>query len=143
MKKRKFIIDVKEREKFLEVFTLLDYKIESETKRENNLVITLIKEKENFETSRVEKELIPNIIPMWLLLIPAALVIAVMTAYLIVHLGHLWEVEKFVKFLAFFIPAAVLLGIDAVIFFVRSNAITKIIKNQPTLINDIKNRLKK
>ena len=143
MKKRKFIIDVKEREKFLEVFTLLDYKIESETKRENNLVITLIKEKEVFEASRVEKELIPNIIPMWLLLIPAALVIAVMTAYLIVHLGHLWEVEKFVKFLAFFIPAAVLLGIDAVIFFVRSNAITKIIKNQPTLINDIKNRLKK
>ena len=143
MKKRKFIIDVKEREKFLEVFTLLDYKIESETKRENNLVITLIKEKEDFEASRVEKELIPDIIPMWLLLIPAALVIAVMTAYLIVHLGHLWEVEKFVKFLAFFIPAAVLLGIDAVIFFVRSNAITKIIKNQPTLINDIKNRLKK
>ena len=143
MKKRKFIIDVKEREKFLEVYTLLDYKIESETKRENNLVITLIKEKEDFEASRVEKELIPNITPMWLLLIPAALVIAVMTAYLIVHLGHLWEVEKFVKFLAFFIPAAVLLGIDAVIFFVRSNAITKIIKNQPTLINDIKNRLKK
>lgn len=143
MKKRKFIIDVKEREKFLEVFTLLNYKIESETNRGNDLVITLIKEKEDFETSRVEKELIPNIIPMWLLLIPAALVIAVMTAYLIVHLGHLWEVEKFVKFLAFFIPAAVLLGIDAVIFFVRSNAITKIIKNQPTLINDIKNRLKK
>lgn len=143
MKKRKFIIDVNERAKFLEVFTLLDYKIESETPRGNNLEITLIKEKEDLETSVVENNLIPRIIPMWWLLIPAVLVICIMTAYMVVQFGKLWDVDKYVKFLTFFIPAAVLIGVDAIIFMVRSNAISKIIKNQPTLIQDIKNRLKK
>ena len=143
MKKRKFIIDASEKEKFVEVFTLLDYKIESETARENNLEITLIKEKEDLATSVVENDLVPRIIPMWWLLIPAVLVICIMTAYMIVQFGKLWDVDKFVKFLTFFIPAAVLIGVDAIIFIVRSNAISKIIKNQPTLIQDIKNRLKK
>lgn len=143
MKKRKFIIDVNERAKFLEVFTLLDYKIESETPRGNNLEITLIKEKEDLETSVVENDLVPRIIPMWWLLIPAVLVICIMTAYMIVQFGKFWDVDKYVKFFTFFIPAAVLIGVDAIIFMVRSNAISKIIKNQPTLIQDIKNRLKK
>ena len=143
MKKRKFIIGKAEREKFLEVFTLLHYKVESETPRGEDLVISLIREKDDPEVSRIENEYIPKIIPIWTLLIPAVLVICIMTAYLIVHFGHLWEVDKFIKFLTFFIPAAVLLGVDVIIFFLRSHALTKIIKGQPELIKELNNRLKK
>lgn len=143
MKKRKFIIDRAEREKFLEVFTLLDYSVESETPRGNDIIFIIKKEEEDFTTSVVEHELIPNIPPLWWLFIPAALVIIIMTVYLIVQLGHLWTADKFLKFLVFFIPSAVLLAVDAVIYFVRGRAITKIAKNQPSLINEIKNRLNK
>ena len=143
MKKRKFIIAPQEREKFLEVFTLLGYKVESKTPRGNDISFILIKEKDDVEASIVEHDLIPTILPMWWLLIPALLVIAIMTAYFIVQFAHLWDVDKYLKFFVFFIPAAILLGVDALIFFFRSRAITKIIKNQPTLISDIKNRLNK
>lgn len=143
MKKRKFIIGQNEREKFIEVFSLLGYSIESETPRNNGLLIIIKKDNDDPNLAQLEKEFIPSIVPLWTLLILAALVIMIMTAYVVIHFAQLWDVDKYIKFLVFFVPAAVLLAVDTLLFFLRSNAINKIARNQPTMANDIKNRLKK
>ena len=144
MKVRKFVILKKEYDKFMPVVELLGYKSQKCEEKNDSYRLTLARDNDNNEKINfLENKYIPKIIPFWLIIIPIAIIFALMTTYLIVEFAHLWEVDKIIKFLVFFIPSSLLLAVVVLIYFLRSNQINKIASNQRILYNLISEELQK
>ena len=85
------------------------------------------------EMVEIEKETSPNLIPFWVLIIFVGVAFALVTAALIVSL--LKALEPMMCFFIFFIPAAVFLSLDVVVFYLRSKQLMKYLQNEKEIVN--------
>ena len=117
---------------------LFDWKLIKEEKHENAPSILYFERDENIpyyqEMVLIENEISPHLIPFWVLLIFVALAFSLITAALIVSLLRVMEAT--VCFFSFFIPAAVLLSVDVVIFYLRSKQMMKYLANEQELVKN-------
>ena len=64
-----------------------------------------------------------------------------MTAYLVITLTHVWNIDKVIQFITFFVPSSLLLMVDFGLFFLRSKQFNQIARIQKDLYNIISKEL--
>lgn len=142
MKKRKFVVSKPEIDRFLPVVSLLGYETLSKEEKNGSIVFTMKRENDSvFKVNYVEHKYITTIVPFWTLLIPIILIFIVMTAYLVITLTHVWNIDKVIQFITFFIPSSLLLMVDFGLFFLRSKQFNQIARIQKDLYNIISKEL--
>ena len=142
MKKRKFVVSKPEIDRFLPVVSLLGYETLSKEEKNGSIVFTMKRENDSdFKVNYVEHKYIPTIVPFWTLLIPIILIFIVMTAYLVITLTHVWNIDKVIQFITFFVPSSLLLMVDFGLFFLRSKQFNQIARIQKDLYNIISKEL--
>ena len=92
------------------------------------------------EMVEIEKETSPKLIPFWVLLIFVGLAFALITTALIMAITKV--MEPMVCFLAFFIPASVFLGVDVLIFYLRSKQLLKYLNNEKEIVKQAEEKMK-
>lgn len=91
------------------------------------------------EMVEIEKETSPNLIPFWVLLIFVGIAFALVTAALICSLLKVFD--AMMCFFIFFIPAAVFLSADVVVFYLRSKQLMKYLQNEKDIVNQAETKM--
>ena len=124
---------------------LFDWKLIKEEKRENAPSILYFERNENVpyyqEMVEIEKETSPKLIPFWVLLIFVGIAFSLMTVALILSLAKIKGLDSMKTFLIFFIPAAVCLSIDVLIFYLRSRQLMKYLANEREIVQEAEKKM--
>lgn len=125
---------------------LFDWKLVKEDKKENAPSILTFERDENVpyyqEMVQVEKETSPHLMPFWPIIAVVALAFVTMTTYLILFLAlkNTTDIKQY--FLAFFIPAALLLLVDVLLFYLRSKQLMKYLQNEDAVVQNAEEKMK-
>lgn len=125
---------------------LFDWRLVKEEKKENAPSLLTFERDENVpyyqEMVAVEKETSPRLMPFWPVIAVVALAFITMTTYLILFfaLRQTTDIKKY--FLAFFIPAAVLLLLDVLLFYLRSKQLMNYLKNEEAIVKNAEEKMK-
>lgn len=124
---------------------LFDWKLVKEEKKENAPSTLYFERNENVpyyrEMVEIEKETSPNLIPFWVLLIFVGMAFALVTTALIISLLKIPGLEPIKCFLYFFIPAAVCLFVDVIIFYLRSRQLMKYLTNERDIVKKAEEKM--
>lgn len=92
------------------------------------------------EMVEIEKESSPKLIPFWALLVFVGLAFMLITTALI--LAILKVMNPMVCFLSFFIPAALFLSTDVLLFYLRSKQLLKYLNNEQEIVKQAEEKMK-
>ena len=124
---------------------LFDWKLVKEEKKEGAPSTLYFERDETVpyyqEMVEVEKEISPQLIPFWVLLIPIAISFALVTTYLILYLAMRPNFEVLKYFLILFVPSMVMLLLDTGIFWLRSRQLMNYLKNEETLVKNAEEKM--
>ena len=124
---------------------LFDWKLVKEEKKEGAPSTLYFERDETVpyyqEMVEVEKEISPQLIPFWVLLIPIAIAFALVTTYLILYLSLRPNFDVFKFFLILFVPSMIMLLIDTGIFWLRSKQLMNYLKNEETLVKNAETKM--
>ena len=124
---------------------LFDWKLVKEEKKEGAPSTLYFERDETVpyyqEMVEVEKEISPQLIPFWVLLIPIAISFALVTTYLILYLVMRPNFEVLKYFLILFVPSMVMLLLDTGIFWLRSKQLMNYLKNEETLVKNAEEKM--
>ena len=124
---------------------LFDWKLIKEEKKENAPSILYFERNENVpyyqEMMEIEKETSPQLIPFWALLIFVGIAFSLMTVALILYLLKIKGLDSLKVFLFFFIPAAVCLSVDVVLFYLRSKQLMKYLANERDIVQQAEQKM--
>ena len=125
---------------------LFDWKLIKEEKKENAPSILYFERDENVpyyqEMVQIEKETSPNLIPFWVLLIFVGIAFSLVTTALIISLLKIPNFGATMCFLVFFIPAAIFLFIDVILFYLRSRQFMKYLNNEQEIVKNAEEKMK-
>ena len=126
---------------------LFDWKFVKEEKKEGAPSTLYFERDESVpyyqEMVEVEKEISPNLLPFWVLLIPIVIAFALVTTYLILYLVMRPDFDVFKFFLILFVPAMAMLLVDTGIFWFRSKQLMNYLKNEETLVKSAEEKMTK
>ena len=124
---------------------LFDWKLVKEEKNENAPSMLYFERDENVpyyqEMVEIEKETSPKLIPFWILLIFVGLSFSLVTAALILTLAKIPGLDSLKIFFIFFIPAAIFLSVDVLIFYLRSKQLMKYLANEPEIVKQAEQKM--
>ena len=124
---------------------LFDWKLVKEEKKEGAPSTLYFERDETVpyyqEMVEVEKEISPQLIPFWVLLIPIAIAFALVTTYLILYLSLRPNFDVFKFFLILFVPSMIMLLIDTGIFWLRSKQLMNYLKNEEILVKNAETKM--
>ena len=124
---------------------LFDWKLVKEEKKEGAPSTLYFERDESVpyyqEMVEVEKEISPNLIPFWVLLIPIAIAFALVTTYLILYLVMRPNFDVLKYFLILFVPSMVMLLLDTGIFWLRSRQLMNYLKNEESLVKNAEEKM--
>ena len=124
---------------------LFDWKLVKEEKKEGAPSTLYFERDETVpyyqEMVEVEKEISPQLIPFWVLLIPIAIAFALVTTYLILYLSLRPNFDVLKYFLILFVPSMIMLLIDTGIFWLRSKQLMNYLKNEETLVKNAETKM--
>ena len=124
---------------------LFDWKLVKEEKKEGAPSTLYFERDETVpyyqEMVEVEKEISPQLIPFWVLLIPIAIAFALVTTYLILYLSLRPNFDVFKFFLILFVPSMIMLLIDTGIFWLRSKQLMNYLKKEETLVKNAETKM--
>ena len=125
---------------------LFDWKLVKEEKKENAPSTLYFERDEKVpyyqEMVEIEKEISPKLIPFWVLLIFVGIAFSLITAALIVTMLRLPGLEPIKTFFCFFIPAAIFLFADVVIFYLRSRQLMKYLASEREIVQRAEQKMK-
>ena len=125
---------------------LFDWKLIKEEKHENAPSILYFERNENVpyyqEMVEIEKETSPRLIPFWVLLIFVGIAFGLMTIALILYFLKIKGLDSLKLFCFFFIPAAVCLSIDVLVFYLRSKQLMKYLANEQEVVKQVEEKMK-
>ena len=124
---------------------LFNWKLVKEEKNENAPSMLYFERDENVpyyqEMVEIEKETSPKLIPFWILLIFVGLSFSLVTAALILTLAKIPGLDSLKIFFIFFIPAAIFLSVDVLIFYLRSKQLMKYLANEPEIVKQAEQKM--
>ena len=124
---------------------LFDWKLVKEEKKEGGPSTLYFERDENVpyykEMVEIEKDISPKLIPFWILIAVVGLAFSLVTVYLILFLALKTNFNDIKYFYIFFIPAMLLLGIDTLIFYLRSRQLMKYLQNEKELVAKAEERM--
>lgn len=124
---------------------LFDWKLVKEEKKEGAPSILYFERDENVpyyqEMVAIEKEISPKLIPFWVLIAVVGLSFSLVTAYLILFLALKPNFDYIKYFYIFFIPAMVLLGVDTLIFYLRSKQLMSYLQKETELVKQAEEKM--
>ena len=124
---------------------LFDWKLVKEEKKENAPSTLYFERDETVpyykEMVEIEKEISPKLIPFWALIIPVALAFILITIALILSLTKATSLTSLQFFLIFFVPASLFLGLDVVIFYLRSRQLLNYLKSEQELVKNAEDKI--
>ena len=124
---------------------LFDWKLIKEEKHDNAPSILYFERNENVpyyqEMVEIEKETSPRLIPFWVLLIFVGIAFCLMTTALILSLAKAKGLTPIMTFLIFFIPAAVCLSVDVLLFYFRSRQLMKYLANERKIVQEAEKKM--
>ena len=119
---------------------LFDWKLVKEEKKENAPSLLTFERNNEVpyyqEMVAIEKETSPKLIPFWVLLIFVGIAFCLITASLIISLLKIPGFDALKCFLIFFIPAALCLSLDVVIFYLRSKQLLKYLDSEKEIVKN-------
>ena len=122
---------------------LFDWRLVKENKKEGAPSILTFERSTDTpyykEMVEIENETSPKLIPFWVLFIFVAVAFSLITASLIFAL--LKVLEPIYCFLIFFIPAALCLGADVLIFYLRSKQLIKYLENEKEIVKKAEEKM--
>ena len=124
---------------------LFDWRLVKEDKKENAPSLLTFERDTNTpyyqEMVEIEKETSPKLIPFWVLIIFVAIAFALVTTSLIITLLKVPGFDARKCFLIFFIPAALCLSVDVVIFYLRSKQLLKYLENEKEIVKQAEDKM--
>lgn len=124
---------------------LFDWRLVKEDKKENAPSLLTFERDTNTpyyqEMVEIEKETSPKLIPFWVLIIFVAIAFALVTTSLIITLLKVPGFDALKCFLIFFIPAALCLSVDVVIFYLRSKQLLKYLENEKEIVKQAEDKM--
>ena len=124
---------------------LFDWRLVKEDKKENAPSLLTFERDTNTpyyqEMVEIEKETSPKLIPFWVLIIFVAFAFALVTTSLIITLLKVPGFDALKCFLIFFIPAALCLSVDVVIFYLRSKQLLKYLENEKEIVKQAEDKM--
>lgn len=125
---------------------LFDWRLVNEEKKDNAPSILTFERDDSVpyyqEMLAVEKETSPHLFPFWPLVAVVALAFVTMTTYLILFLALKDTTNIKDYFFAFFVPAAVLLLVDVIFFYLRSKQLMKYLQNEDKVVANAEEKMK-
>ena len=122
---------------------LFDWRLVKEDKKEGAPSILHFERETNTpyyqEMVEIEKSISPKLIPFWVLILFVTLAFSLITAALILSMTGV--LETIACFLIFFIPAALCLSADVVIFYLRSKQLMKYLQNEKEIVKQAEERM--
>ena len=124
---------------------LFDWKLVNEEKHEGAPSI-LHFERDNDtpyyqEMVEIEKETSPKLIPFWVLIMFVGISFTLVTVALIISLLKIPNFGPLQCFLVFFIPAALFLSADVVVFYLRSKQLMKYLENEKEIVKKAEEKM--
>ena len=127
------------------LMSLFDWNLVNEEKKENAPSTLYFERDENVpyyqEMVLIEKEASPHLIPFWFLLVFVGLAFGLVTAALIISLLKIPGFGQVVVFLSFFVPAAVCLAIDVLLFYIRNKQLFKYLENETKIVEEAEKKM--
>ena len=124
---------------------LFDWRLVKEDKKENAPSLLTFERDTNTpyyqEMVEIEKETSPKLIPFWVLIIFVAIAFALVTTSLIITLLKVPGFDALKCFLIFFIPAALCLSVDVIIFYLRSKQLLKYLENEKEIVKQAEDKM--
>ena len=124
---------------------LFDWKLVKEDKKEGAPSILHFERDESVpyyqEMVAIEKDISPKLIPFWVLIAVVGLAFSLVTVYLILFLALKPNFDSIKYFYIFFIPAMVLLGVDTLIFYLRSKQLMNYLQKEAELVKQAEERM--
>ena len=124
---------------------LFDWRLVKEEKKENAPSILYFERDTDTpyyqEMVEVEKETSPKLIPFWIFFAVLGFVVALITAALIISLLKIPELDAVKCFFIFFIPAAVFLAGDVLLFYLRSKQLLNYLQNEPKIVEQAEEKM--
>ena len=124
---------------------LFDWRLVKEDKKENAPSLLTFERDTNTpyyqEMVEIEKETSPKLIPFWVLIIFVAIAFALVTTSLIITILKVPGFDALKCFLIFFIPAALCLSVDVVIFYLRSKQLLKYLENEKEIVKQAEDKM--
>ena len=124
---------------------LFDWRLVKEDKKENAPSLLTFERDTNTpyyqEMVEIEKETSPKLIPFWVLIIFVAIAFALVTTSLIITLLKVPGFDALKCFLIFFVPAALCLSVDVVIFYLRSKQLLKYLENEKEIVKQAEDKM--
>ena len=124
---------------------LFDWRLVKEDKKENAPSVLTFERETNTpyyqEMVEIEKETEPKLIPFWVLIIFVAIAFALVTASLVITLAKVPGFDVLKCFLIFFVPAALCLSADVLIFYLRSKQLLKYLENEKEIVKQAEEKM--
>ena len=127
------------------LMSLFDWRLVKEEKKENAPSILYFERSTDApyyqEMVEIEKETSPKLLPFWVFLVVLGAVVALLTAALIISLLNIPGLDPLRCFFIFFIPAAVLLGLDVFLFYYRSKQLLHYLQNEQEIVKQAEEKM--
>ena len=127
------------------LMSLFDWRLVKEEKNENAPSILYFERDTDTpyyqEMVEIEKETSPRLMPFWVLIIFVGIAFALITTALILSLLKIPGFDAFKCFFIFFIPAALFLGADVLLFFLRSKQLLNYLQNEQSIVKQAEEKM--
>ncbi|HHT67138.1 MAG TPA: hypothetical protein GX010_02805 [Erysipelotrichaceae bacterium] len=127
------------------LMSLFDWRLVKEEKQKNGRSSLHFERDETVpyyhEMVKIEEEMIPKLIPLWIFFVLVGLAFACVTVYLILFLVLRSNFSTAPYFYIFFVPAMVLLFSATVLFYFRSRQILKFLESEKERVLDVEKRM--